>query len=173
MAQDQARFLSGDVSGGEKKPVISPEEEIRELEEKLAEKKREIAARGAVFSGAPEGAPRQERGEKDLFREVVREHIGEMEPLPAPAASAGEPLISALRSAPAPSSAPSAPQNPQNDQTREEQLKALVEFAMARGISAAVEKAEAQSPYLLDALHDRLADEYYEKMVVLRKLKSL
>lgn len=148
-------IMATDIQEGK---IKSSEEEIKELERKLAEKKQEMAA-GAT-------APAEE---KELFREVMREHAAEMK---QPTMPAGEPLISALKPTPAPVPPPGA-QDAQKQQAREEELKALVEFALSHTIQRAVEKAQAESPYLLDALHDRLADEYYEKMVALRKLKPL
>ncbi len=133
--------------------------EIARLERQLEEKKRALAEQG-----------KETPQEKEMLREVLREQAEAVKSSPAP--SAGEPLISALK----PASGAVPPPNAQDDkknQAREEQLKALVEFALSHTIERAVEKAQAESPYLLDALHDRLVDEYYEKMVALRKLKQL
>ena len=136
--------------------IITPEEEIRALEAKLAEKKREHAAAG----GALEGAPHEE---KEIFREVMREHIAENrapvdETHIAPARGVGAPLA-------APDSAAAA--------VREQKLATLVEYAFTYTIEAAVSRAEKETPYLIDELHDRLADQYYEKLVQLRKLEAL
>ena len=145
-------------------PSLSPEQEIKELEQKLEAKKRELAA-GAAPSA--EGVT----PEKEVFREVMREHVESAKP----AAPSEEPaLIPQLSVTHAP---PAALQQKVDDDEKkkkhEEELQALVTYAFAHTIQSAVEKARAESPYLLDALHDRLADEYYEKMVAMRKLKSL
>jgi len=49
----------------------------------------------------------------------------------------------------------------------------LVEVALTRTIHEAVKVAESATPYLLDELHDHLVDDYYEKLVALRKIKAL
>ena len=56
---------------------------------------------------------------------------------------------------------------------REEDTRALIEIALTKGIAEAVKIAERDSPYMLDELHDHLADDYYEKLVALRKLKAI
>jgi len=99
----------------------SPEEEIRELEMKLEEKKRELREGGASL---PE--------EKELFRGVLREHGEE----------------------------------------QEEEIRRLVEVALTKGIREAVKIAQAESPYILDELHDHLVDDYYDKLVALRMIQE-
>lgn len=146
--------------------IITPEEEIRALEQKLAEKKRRMADADAAHAGAPEGAPADE---KELFREVMREHIAEKTPSlsgasPSAPASAGAPLMG------------SGAQNQDDDakkQAREEKIRLLIDTALSRTIESAVSAAQNESPYLLDELHDRLADAYYDKLVQLRKLEAL
>ena len=128
---------------------ISPEEEIRELEQKLEEKKRALAEQGSPV--APE---------KEVFREVMREHISTVVP-PAPLAPAP---VSHIPPTPPP------PQKGADAPAREEKLRALIERALTRNIADAVDAAYSESPYLLDALHDRLVDEYYDKLVALRKI---
>lgn len=136
---------------------ISPEEEIRELERKLEEKKREFAER-----------EREVPPEKEMFREVLREHIEAVRPAPPPSA------------APPPSVAPVSP--PPRDQAglqaqakrqdeREAEIRSLIELALTRTIEDAVRLAERESPYLLDELHDHLVDDFYEKLIQLRKVK--
>ena len=141
----------------EEKVVPSAEEEIRALEQKLEEKKRALAEAGT--------SPQEE---KEIFREVVREHVAES------AAEQGAPA-SAVPLSPLPPT--NATQKPADDKAtidaREKKIVALVEYAMTHTIEAAVKMAEAESPYLVDELHDRLADHYYEKLVQLRKLEQL
>lgn len=48
----------------------------------------------------------------------------------------------------------------------------LVAQALSGSIADAVEKAYRENPYLLDALHDRLVDEYYDKLLALRKIDA-
>ncbi len=143
---------------------LSPEQEIKELEQKLEAKKRELSAGGAPSA---EGVP----PEKEVFREVMREHTEGMKPAAPSEEPALIPQLSVTHAPPA--DAQKKADDDDKKKKREEELQALVTYAFAHSIQSAVEKARAESPYLLDALHDRLADEYYEKMVALRKLKSL
>ena len=132
-------------------------------ERRLEQKKRELAA-----GGLP---PAENPLEKELLRDILREHIAERQP-----ASAGAPREPGLVPQLSPTPPDTVAQKTDDDKKsalREEELKALVDFALSRGISGAIEKARAESPYLLDALHDRLTDEYYEKMVALGKIKPL
>ncbi len=146
-------------AGGGEWHIITPEEEIRALEAKLAEKKREHEAAGAM-------APAEE---KKIFREVMGEHITESR-MPAPASATGAHII------PAPPAGGAAPQpvaDPAAAAAREQKLATLVEYALTHTIGAAVSRAEKETPYLIDELHDRLADQYYDKLVQLRKLEAL
>ncbi len=140
-----------------KKPeAISPEAEIKELERKLEQKKRELAEKETVLPT-----------EKEVFREVLREHIAENKSAPQ-----GEPHFNPQ---PQTQTAVDLKKRPDGDlkkEEREEQIKSLIEVALTKTITEAVKMAEASSPYLLDELHDRLVDDYYDKLLALRKLKS-
>lgn len=140
----------------QQQPALTPEDEIRILEAQLEQKKRDLAARG-------ESAP----PEKDVFKEVLREHIEKVR-LPQSSQAQSQPT----------------PPSPQDTATKkaaddakalalEAQVRQLVEIAMTRGIQSAVSAAQSTSPYLLDELHDHLVDDYYEKLIALRKLKEL
>ena len=136
--------------------VSSPEDEIRVLEQKLAEKKKELEAKNQPVSP-----------EKEIFREVLKEHIESVRP------SASYPAPSGV--APQPSVASGLSPKPTDDdkkkkEEREEIIKQLIEVALSRNIETAVKIAENESPYLLDELHDHLVDDYYDKLVALRKL---
>lgn len=122
------------------------EQEIRELESKLEEKKQELRDAGV------------ERHEREVFRDVVREHAATAAPR---AATAPSPRTAARRSQAAGAIPPD----------RERLLNTFVEHAFTKGIGSAVAEArKMQDPYLLDLLHDRLADEYYDKLVAARKV---
>ncbi len=120
--------------------------EIKELEAKLEAKKKEMAASG---SEAPE---------KHIFKTVVREHTGHE----ATPAKPGSPSSSAgAQAAGAPILSP----------TDEQKIDELVTHAFTKGIPAAVDEARKMNiPFLVDMLHDRLADEYYQKLLEARKL---
>ena len=141
-------------------PNISPEQEIRELEQKLETKKRELAA-----------GQKETPHEKEMFREVLKEHIENAKPSFSPP----EPQVSLTP--PPISSASGGGKTAQADEIakeeREEQLRKLIEFALSRTIYDAVAQAQKSTPYLLDELHDHLVDDYYDKLVALRKLKEL
>ncbi len=141
----------------EQKLDLSPEEEIAELERKLEERKRELAGKGEAV---PE--------EKEIFREALRRHIEEVRP----------PVIGGPPSPPpAWHKLPLDLQKKADDlrakEKREEQVRALVEIALTRSIAEAIKVAEHATPFLLDELHDHLVDDYYDKLVQLRKLKEL
>ncbi len=141
-----------------KEQNISAEEEIRQLEQKLQEKKRELQEHGDVPH------------EKEVLREVLRTHIEELKPsmqastLQEPAGQQPVSLSDGL-------------QNQADElakkEAREEYIKKLVEIALSKSLQAAVAEARKTSPYLLDELHDHLVDEYYEKLVQSRKLSQL
>lgn len=136
---------------------LSPEEEIQELEKKLEEKKQELAEKGVV-------AP----AEKELLREVLRKHVEEARPplqAPAPAPATGAHILA--------DDLKKKADEVKKEEQREAQVRALIEIALTRGIASAVKVAESATPYLLDELHDNLVDDYYDKLIALRKLKQL
>lgn len=132
--------------------LFSPEAEIEALEQKLAEKKKELEERGEK---APE--------ERDMFREILREHIQKAK-TPADASQPAVPLPQSLQK---------SGEDLKQKEELEEQVRHLVELALTRTIQDAVKVAESATPFLLDELHDHLADDYYDKLVALRKVKSL
>lgn len=119
--------------------------EIKALEARLEEKKREMAAIGTEVS------------EKHVFKTVIKEHSGDLPtPNTAPAQQAAV-AQSATTLSPA----------------EEQHLDTLITHAFTKGIKAAVSEARrTQMPYLIDALHDRLADEYYQKLLEARKINT-
>lgn len=98
---------------------------------------------------------------KEVFREAFREHVAE-KIAAAPVAPPAPP--------PATPPPPSGPTTPV-DTAVEGELKSLVSLALEKSILDAVKKAEAQTPYLIDALHDELADHYYDKLIQSGQLK--
>lgn len=117
------------------------EQEIKELERLLEEKKKELIERG------------EEKEHKEIFKEVFQEKYRQIAgtPVPPPAA---------------PGVAPATPAKPPVvSKEKETELQSLIQAAFSDGLVAAVNRAKAASPWLLDELHDRLADEYYEKLL--------
>lgn len=136
---------------------LSSEEEITMLERKLEEKKRAL-----------EEQRRSVPEEKEVFREVMREHIERVRPQ--------TPLITAPSYSPAsPGATYTAPfrDDTAQKEQRESKIRSLVEYALTRTVEDAVKKAEAESPYLLDELHDHLVDDYYQKLLALRKIQNV
>lgn len=122
--------------------------EIKELEAKLEAKKREMAASGV------------ETPEPHLFKTVLREHA-------TPDTLPGQ--TNAPASAAASTTAKPTPLTPADEQ----KIDDLVSHAFTKGITAAVNEARKMNmPFLVDMLHDRLADEYYQKLVEARKLNQ-
>ena len=132
----------------------SAEEEIRQLEQKLEEKKRALAENG-------EAPP-----EKEMLREVLKEHI-EQERAQGPMSEIPSPTIT-----PPITGQPQTPQQAKDDERRQQEIRALVEHALTKSIKDAVKIAQDESPYLLDELHDHLVDHYYDKLKHLRKIKK-
>lgn len=136
---------------------LNAEEEIRQLERQLEQRKRELA------QTSPEVPP-----EKEVFREVLKEHIEMLRPAaPTPAT----PVL------PAPTiPVQKTDEEQKQDTLRKEadqiKLQTLIDFALSGTIEEAVKKAENDA-YLLDELHDRLVDHYYDKLVQLRKITQL
>lgn len=126
----------------EKTPEL--EEEIRELEEKLEAKKHAL-----------EEVEKKE--EKEVFGEVLKEHV--------------EAVQKKIASLP-PSQQTAATQHRAdtlNEEEHSEQVAALVEIALTRGILHAVQVAQRlKNPHILDDFHDALVDRYYEKLVLSR-----
>ena len=87
---------------------------------------------------------------RDVFRDVFREHV--------------VPQISQSASV-----AGATPVASSGDKT---ELKDLVSLALEKGILEAIAKAQAETPYLIDALHDELADHYYDKLLALGKISA-
>lgn len=133
----------------------SQEKEIQELEQKLAEKKQELLKMDKAHE------------EKDVFRQVLREHIEEMR------TSMGGTAQTQISSKPQPAQPIPQPLSDEEIKKREEKIRELIELALTKTIRDAVKNAENTSPYLLDELHDRLVDDYYDKLVALRKVKTL
>lgn len=128
-------------------------EEIRELERLLEEKKRVLAEKG------------EEREPREVFREVFREKY----PLPT-AEKIAPPPVGALPEPPS-----GTTQKREDDaikKEREEEIAALIEISFEQGVRQAVDIAKRTSPWLLDELHDRLTDEYYQKLVQSREVKE-
>ena len=121
-------------------------QEIAQLEQKLAAKKQELLKTGA------------ETPEKQAFKEVVREHAFASETPTTYAPSAAAQSATAARIV---------------TPAEQEKINALIARAFTKGIVAAVAEArKANDPFLIDQLHDRLADEYYAKLLQARKIQQ-
>jgi hypothetical protein len=128
-------------------------EEIAALEQLLAEKKQALAAEGKNVQ------------EREAFREAFRESFSATI---TPSTNAVTPPLSAL--------SPDELAKHANDvlaKAREEQVDALIEIALRKGVRAATHVAKHATPWLMDELHDRLQDRYYDQLIQLRKLKAL
>lgn len=133
----------------------SQHREIAELERLLAEKKQALAAEGKAIE------------DREVFQEAYRETFRE-ETRP----SISQPKYGTQ----------TAPLTPQELKThalevltadQAQQLNALIEIAFTKGIRVAADVARHATPWLLDQLHDKLQDQYYEKLVQIGKLKAL
>ncbi len=132
----------------------TPHQEIAELERLLAEKKQALTAENAA------------RPEQELFREAFRETYGEsFSPKTSPAPSASAPVLPADELTKHASSLAA--------QEREEQIGSLIAIAISKGVVAAADVARRATPWLMDELHDRLCDRYYQHLIAARQLKAL
>lgn len=115
-----------------------------ELMRRFEEKKRLLEATGV----RPES--------KEIFRETFREHIAE-----------GKLFVRAVE----PRSV-SEKRHVGAAAADDQELQSLINLALEKGVFAAIKKAEAETPYLIDALHDTLVDHYFEKLVAAGKLSQ-
>ncbi|MBI4137712.1 MAG: hypothetical protein HY472_00500 [Candidatus Sungbacteria bacterium] len=143
-------------------PGASPEDEIRELERKLEEKKRALASGG-------EAAP----PEKEVFREVLRERVEDLRARAQSTASVPASDQTSQIGSGATDDQKKRTDDLKKEERRKEQIKALIELALKKTIEEAVRAAQRATPYLLDELHDHLVDDYYDKLVSLRKITPL
>lgn len=132
-------------------PGQTPEtfnQEIAELEAKLAAKKQELMKAGV------------ESPEQAVFKQVVREHV--------------TPSEQATPMAPA-SAAPTNTNQTARTITAEEtqKLNVFIAHAFTKGLSSALAEAKKTGDaFFVDMLHDRLADEYYQKLLAARKINA-
>ena len=137
----------------EQESIQTLEEEIHALEEKLAQRK----------AAEREGAAREE---KEIFHDVLKEHIESAEE-DVPKSDTGIPSLSQHDY----TAQSRAKTDALGEKEHHEQVEALVEIALTKGILAAVNVARhLRNPHLLDDFHDLLIDEYYEKLVRARKI---
>lgn len=156
---------------------MTPEDEVRLLERMLEEKKRALGvslpAEHAREPSEQSGGEQQPR-EREVFRDVMREHMEAISPLLAP-----HKLMVPLPPPPVapppfvPRASSSSGQQTDDDAARKEKLRVLVETALTSSIEKAVQQAARQSPHLMDALHDRLTTVYYDKLIQARKVAPL
>ena len=139
------------------KTESSPENDIKELEQKLEEKKRQLAEKQAE---APE--------DKEILREVLQKQVEEAR-TGADEPSSAAPAVTHVLTDDLKKQADEV----KKKEKREEQIKHLVEIALTKSISEAVKVAQKANPYLLDELHDHLVDDYYDTLIALRKIKKL
>lgn len=132
------------------KPKIELHQEIADLERRLEEKKKL-----ADISGI-EASP-----EKEVFKEVVKEHIEEKK-------------IQSLPILPSVQSERQISSDAIKEMAEQEQLKELVAIVDRKGLLDAVHIAEKmENPRLVDDLHDYIADQLYDHLVEVRKLREL
>lgn len=128
----------------------SVEREIRELEKLLEEKKRTLVERG------------EKPDAKEVFREAFKEKYAE----------AFKPVTSSPSTPPAVSISPTAKARGTARAKAEEELQYLIRLSFEKGVRAAADVAKRENPWLLDELHDRLVDEYYQKLVQARQIEE-
>ncbi len=119
-------------------------QEIAALEARLAAKKQEL-----LHSGA-------EKHEKTLLKEAIAEHVTPSAPTVVSPISTATTQATPTRTATAAEIA---------------QVNLLIAHAFTNGIASAVDEAKKSGDaFLIDLLHDRLTDEYYQKLLAARKV---
>ncbi len=143
----------------EAQPEKSAQEEIADLERLLEAKKQSLAAEGKAAT------------EREAFRETFRETYGEHF---QPKVILPQPVSGELPHVP-PAAQDELNQHAQalKAQEREEQLEALIALAFSKGIRQAADVARQATPWLMDELHDRLQDRYYDQLIQSRKLRAM
>lgn len=95
--------------------------------------------------------------EKEILREVVSEQIEAVQVVSSPNQQTNDQDAKEIK-----------------DQPRERQVQYLVNLAIEKGISEAVNVAKGlDNAYLIDELHDALVDSLYNQLVKEGKLKEL
>ena len=117
-------------------------EEIKELERLLEEKKRSLGAESGL-------------DDKEVLRQVFQEKYGDhvgggVQPQPQAESNAQVKPVSPMSL---------------NSNKDEDELADLIQLAINQGVAKAIKRARESSPWLMDALHDRLVDEYYQKII--------
>ena len=140
---------------------MSPEEEIKKLEQQLEAKKREFIEAGNT-------APL----EKEIFSEVLKERIEELRPSTMPETSTESSVSTPTVEIPVYQESRQA--EVKKAEAIEATVRVLVEkVTMGTGtIEDAIKEAQKISPYVVDELHGRLV-ENYDKLVALGKIKKL
>jgi len=125
----------------------SLEEEILELEKKLAEKKAEISKEKEA-----EKEPVKEKVETEIETEKVAPT-----PVPPPSPTQVRQQVKDLQSL-----------------DRQNQVKILSDLAFQKGLDFAIQVAkDLDNAYVLDEFHDTLVDELYKRLIQEDKLKQL
>jgi len=132
--------------------TLNVHKEIGELEQRLQEKKRELAEK-------KEG----EKHNKELIKESIKEKTQLSEITITPPA---KPLVA--------SRAIIKKAKQIKGEKKEKQIKLLTDLAFERGIIHATKVAnKLDDPYILDEFHDTLVDELYKHLVEQGKLKKV
>ena len=121
-------------------------EDIKWLESQLEAKKKELS----------EKSPEQS-AERDVLRDVIKE-VPSISAPTAPAALNDDAVSQAAGN--------------MEEKQHEEVIQNLIEIAFSKDLLSALKVAESlKNPHILDEFHDKLADEYYQKLLDARKLK--
>lgn len=172
-----ARIESKD---SEQKKLLTPEDEIKELEMILALKKEKLE-KGKVYNieeqgekvkekiETPEKSRHEEQIETKKEREIIPESIKEKlkffgrekkgVPISRPPAAIAQINDDAIKI---------------KKLEAEQQVRKLTELAVHKGIYYAIEVVQhIDDPYLIDRFHDALINDYFDKLVAAKKLKKI
>lgn len=139
------------TAGGKETPKVH--EEVIELEQRLAEKKKELVEREEI-----------EQHDRELIKEVLKEKL-EKPTLPKTTLPATPPPTQKVVVKKA---------KELKGEKKERQIQLLTDLAFEKGVSHATEVAKKlDDPFILDEFHDTLVDELHNYLVEQGKLKQV
>lgn len=135
------------------KEVPKIQDEVIELEKKLAEKKYELAKKEEV-----------EKHDRELIKEIIKEKVEISKP----------PKVTPPPSSPLATKVVAKKAKELMGEKKERQIELLTNLAFEKGVIHASEVAQKlDDPYILDEFHDALVDEFYNYLVEQGKLKQI
>ncbi|MDO8569883.1 MAG: hypothetical protein Q7R89_03900 [bacterium] len=123
-------------------------EDIKWLEERLEQKKRELAGGGL-----------EAKEEREVLKDIIKEASQTSTPLSTTQVSLSDDDVKKKA-------------GELEEKKHHEIIDEFINIAFSKNLASALKVAESfKNPHLLDEFHDTLADQYYQKLLDARKLK--